>query len=778
MTDATRPSSAVPAALALALAAPAALGANPFADQPKADDVFYHIMPIAWRDGNDDPNRFGDLIGVRDGLGYLEWLGATAIWMNPVFPSPAYHGYQHGAADTINPWFGTEQDFTDLLTDANSRGIEVYIDFVVYGISRLSTWYQDAFANPGSQYDDWLAFTNGSNTSSQGYSFSTWNGDSVGFTHWDLRTPEASDLVTSWALKWLDPNGDDDFSDGVAGYRLDHVWVNYGSGPDGWGYNLDDFWADWHAALRAKNPGVFTFAEQHNWGSHGGELLPQFDAAMTKPFEFAARDALRFEDAGPLIFQMEQTINSLPAGIGTYVAIIGDHDVDRLATAIGADSPATIGRLEAAAAVLMLQPFPPIVYYGDEIGMTGWKGNYGSDANDIPMREPFKWNAVEGAPMSRYHLLNGPATANQFSGDNDGRSVEEQQTSGPLDAHRELIAQRRAHVALRRGSYDAVDASSASVWAFLRRYEQGEAPIADATQALLCVVNLAGSPRVTTLDLSPYLPSGATLPASDIAPGGAGALPDITGANAGAYQVTVPAYGYMLIQTDLERAPEPPFREDGQLDAGYVEVATSAGGSIWAGIDGNRLYLATQPASSGRDRFLVVSLLPGSPEPAMWAKSGDVASYDAYIGNESTNGWTGWFDAVSPGGPVAGAVLEGSIDLADQYGALPPSIYVAALGFETEDGAPLDPSLQVPAGNGDFDVTPDEFVEIVLADLIPSGCVGDLDGDGSTALGDLGVFASNFGQTVPPNTGGDFDGDGEVTLTDFGVFAADFGCAP
>ena len=57
-------------------------------------------------------------------------------------------------------------------------------------------------------------------------------------------------------------------------------------------------------------------------------------------------------------------------------------------------------------------------------------------------------------------------------------------------------------------------------------------------------------------------------------------------------------------------------------------------------------------------------------------------------------------------------------------------------------------------------------------------CVGDLTGDGSTLLDDFAVFASNFGQSVPPGTGGDFDGDGEVLLNDFAAFAADFGCEP
>ena len=80
------------------------------------DEVFYHFMPIAWRDSDFDPNvawnagdpHFGDFDGMTASLDYLEYLGVTAVWMNPIFPSPAYHGYQHGAADTLNPRHGTE----------------------------------------------------------------------------------------------------------------------------------------------------------------------------------------------------------------------------------------------------------------------------------------------------------------------------------------------------------------------------------------------------------------------------------------------------------------------------------------------------------------------------------------------------------------------------------------------------------------------------------------------------------------------------------------------
>ncbi|GAB4544100.1 MAG: hypothetical protein Tsb0013_00920 [Phycisphaerales bacterium] len=768
--------------LAVSLCAGVAL-ANPFATQPKADEVFYHFMPIAWRDADPDPDGFGDFLGMTDSLPYLDDLGVTALWMNPIFPSPAYHGYQHGRADEVNTRFGTEQQFLDFVSAARVRDMEVYLDLVVYGISQNSAWHQSAFNNPSSPYDGWLAFTNPQNTQYTGYTFSTWDGATVGFTHWDLRDPQASALVIDWSRKWLDPDNDGDPSDGIHGYRLDHVWVNYSTGPDGWGYNLSTFWSDWYDALRAVNPDVFTFCEQADWGSHGAEFLSEFGGAMTKPFEFAARDAVRDASAAPLYAQMEQTITALGAsghsGEGTFVAIIGDHDVDRLASAIGADTPATIGKAKAAGAVLLLQPFPPIIYHGDEIAMVGTKQNYGSDANDIPMREPFKWNAQnDTAPMTRYHTRNFFATANRFSQSNDGRSVEEQSgvAGSVLETHRTLIAQRHANVALRRGDYHAIDSDRTDVWAFLRSYEAGEAPIADPDQAIAVAINLSDQPVMVSLDLTAFMTGAQTLAPIDLATGSS--LPALTGSNAGAYPVTVPAYGFALIEAPFSRPAGPRIVLDGQLDPAYMEVASNGAFALYAALDGDRLYLATQPAQPGADRFILTASSPFGTENAPWAKAGSIANYDAYVGNEADNGWTGWFDAASGQGPVNGAWLEASLDLRAQYGALPTTIFLASVAYETPNDGALIPAMQVPPGDGDADVSFTEFVPVDLADLMPPACSADFDADGDVDLGDFGTFGAAFGSATGDlnyNPDADLDNDGDVDLGDFGSFGASFG---
>ncbi len=543
------------------------------------DEVFYQIMPIAWRDSDLDTSRFGDFGGMTASLDYLDSLGITSIWMNPIFPSPAYHGYQHGPADQLNPWFGTEAEFVAFVEAAHARSMKVYVDLVAYGISQNSVWFNDAFANPASIYDDWLAFEDGANTQFLGSNYTTWNGSSVGFIHWDLRNPLVSGMVRSWAQKWLDPNADGNLSDGLDGFRLDHVWEFYPLGPSGWGYNIADFWVPFGQEVRSVNPQALLVAEQADWGTYGTQLFAGVDAAFTKPFEFAARDALAQELAAPAYASLAATVGALDAASapGTFLTTIGNHDVSRLATVIG-DS---FEKGKVAAALLMTQPFAPVIYYGDEIGMRGAKDNgLGGDASDIPMREPFKWNRVEGAPMSRYLQLNPGAWNSRIARDNDGRSVEEQVgvAGSLLESYRQLIALRRAHPALRRGSYAAAAASDGAILAFARL---------GATEQALVVLNLSGAAKSFGLDLSAFVipGGGVSIPLSWI--DGTTYSP-LSSTNLGSYSMSLPAYGYDLLQVDLARRPPAPDAVDGRQIFGANAAVQNA--AVEAGFD-NRFEL-------------------------------------------------------------------------------------------------------------------------------------------------------------------------------------------
>ena len=532
---------AVPGFL-LAAAAAHAAPLPPIARPPR-DEVIYQIMPIAWRDSDLDSSggvlaRFGDFGGLAapESLDYLQYLGVTMVYLQPIFPSPAYHGYQHGPADQVNARFGTEAQFLAFVQAAHARGIKVILDFVAYGVSHQSPWFASAYANPSSPYDGWLAFTNAANTAYVGYSYTTWNGAQVGFIHWNLANASAKAMVAAWARHWLDPNGDGDPSDGVDGFRIDHAWA---SGGEGWGADIA-FWEWWCAQLRAVRPDAFLFCEPSDWGSFGAELLTPggFDAVVTKPWQFAARAAVSNRSAAGLYAATASTLAA--AGTKTVVAQTGDHDSNRLASDFGSSN----ARQKVAAAVLLTQPFPPNIYFGDEIAMRGVKANVGTDANDIPMREPFKWLATAGAPMSNYPAALAVAPPPTYAANGDGRSVQEQRgvTGSVLETYRSLIAVRKASVALRRGGYVPVACTSGAIWSFLRR---------TPNQTVLVAINLDAVTVNATLDLAALaVPVQGSVPVS-LETGAS--LAAVTPGNRATYPVTMAARSWVIARVPAAR---------------------------------------------------------------------------------------------------------------------------------------------------------------------------------------------------------------------------------
>ena len=514
------------------------------AARPVKDDIFYQIMPIAWRDSNNDAQRFGDFDGLTASLDYLQGLGVTALYINPIFPTNAYHGYQHGDATLLNSRFGTEAQFLNFVNAAHARSMKVFLDIVVYGVSTnvSSPWFTSAHNNPSSPYDLWLGFTNSSNSQWTGSSYSTWNGQTVGFIQWNLANSGAVGVVEGWAKKWIDPNNDGNTADGVDGFRLDHV---YSSAPEGWGAT-STFWAAWEAYLKAIKPDIFNFAEQGDWGNYGTDILGFLDSCVTIPYMFSARTALTDESGSELASAMASTLAALPSSDRVMLLTLGNHDVPRLSTAMSDNA----GRLKAAAAVQMTGPLPPVIYYGDELGMRGQKNNsYSGDATDIPQREPFKWNSVAGGPMSNYFVLNSAAYNGRVERDNDGRSVQEQQgvAGSLLETYRSLIAVRTGSVALRRGTYTNITPSNSRFDAFLR---------SDPSQTVMVVINPSSASQSGTLNLSSFsLPSGDTTPVS-LENGST--LTAITSANKSAYPITLPAYSWVIVSAALT-PPQPPY---------------------------------------------------------------------------------------------------------------------------------------------------------------------------------------------------------------------------
>ena len=135
------------------------------ADRPWwGDRVFYEVFVRSFADSDGD--GIGDLRGLTERLDYLndgdpgttDDLGVTALWLMPVAESPSYHGYDVTDYRTVEPDYGTTEDFKALIAAAHARGIDVIVDLVMNHTSIDHPWFQDA-RTPGSAHDDWYVWS-------------------------------------------------------------------------------------------------------------------------------------------------------------------------------------------------------------------------------------------------------------------------------------------------------------------------------------------------------------------------------------------------------------------------------------------------------------------------------------------------------------------------------------------------------------------------------------------------------------------------------------------
>ena len=135
------------------------------------DDVLYLITPDRFADGNPDNNTIegaradrsrsggrhgGDIKGVVDHLDYIDDLGVTAIWLNPVQKNNAgtYHGYAITDYYDIDPRFGTMEEYIDFVDKTHARGMKVVMDMIFNHCGSSHWWMSDLPTG------DWLNFNN------------------------------------------------------------------------------------------------------------------------------------------------------------------------------------------------------------------------------------------------------------------------------------------------------------------------------------------------------------------------------------------------------------------------------------------------------------------------------------------------------------------------------------------------------------------------------------------------------------------------------------------
>ncbi|HHE71846.1 MAG TPA: alpha-amylase [Chloroflexi bacterium] len=439
------------------------------------DAIFYQIFPDRFAMSEhvpkpphlepwDDPPTIhgfkgGDLLGVLEHLDYLSDLGITAIYFNPIFCSTANHRYHTYDYLHVDPLLGGDEAFRRLLDAAHRRGMRIILDGVFNHASRGFYQFNHILENgPQSPYLDWFIIRgfplHAYDSMHEPNYVAWWNMPALPKLNTD--NPEVREFLMEVAEYWI--------RQGIDGWRLDVPLE----------ITTPGFWEEFRRRVKALNPEAYILGEIWD-GAQAWLQGERFDAIMNYSFNRACYGFFggQWLDVSqrPGGFSLErldgvQFSQRIDYLLGLYdwqitsaqYNLLSSHDEPRFLTMVHGDTR----RLRLATLFQMTFPGAPSIYYGDEVGMEGGR--------DPDCRRGFPWDE------SRWdHALRSD--------------------------FRRCIQLRKDHVALRRGSYQAL-AADASTYVFARVHE-GE--------VVVVAFNVGDAEAEVTVDLAGLLPAQAIL---------------------------------------------------------------------------------------------------------------------------------------------------------------------------------------------------------------------------------------------------------------------------
>lgn len=443
----------------------------------------------------------GDLQGVLDKLDYLQELGLTAVYFNPLNDAPSLHKfdarhYHHidihfgpdpegdlaiiASEDPGDPstwkWTSADRLFLKVVDEMHRRGMKVIVDFS-WNHTGTQFWaWQDILKNQGqSPYRDWYNITRFDDPSTPGneFEYEGWMGVKYmpEFRKTDITThrqpgrPYEGDIhqgpkrhIFDVTRRWLAPDGDS--TKGIDGFRLDvadHIGLK--------------FWRDWRKELRSIKPDAYLVGEiwWEQWPDRLMDPKPYvegdiFDAVMFyqvyRPARYFFAVTEHPMDARQLKDSLEYHWNRLrPATVGAMMNVSSSHDTPRLLTdffnpnrykyqANAHENPAyRTGKPDAKARArlklylmhLFTIPGAPQVWNGEEMGMWG--------ADDPHCRKPLIWPDLQFEPEQRYAAPGDPVRSRYDKVKFDNRH---------FAYYQQLIAIRKQHPVLSSGPVEFV----------------------------------------------------------------------------------------------------------------------------------------------------------------------------------------------------------------------------------------------------------------------------------------------------------------------------------
>lgn len=464
--------------------------------------IIYHIYPQSYKDTNHDGT--GDIRGIIRQLDYLVTLGVEAIWLSPIYDSPFVDGgYDVRDYYTINPVYGTMEDFTRLLAAAHERGIKVVMDMVFNHTSRQHPWFVEASSSKRNPRRHWYIWHPGKHKrkpnnwiTNFGQSAWTWH-ERTGEYYYhsffsdqpDLnwRNPEVKKAMFDVLLFWLNL--------GVDGFRFDVINMLF-IHPLLKNCNLFHQLFSNRNALNRNQPEVYELIKEIRSLLNKfpdkvsiGEIYtpPPGNSALANSFLGNGSDMLHLAFDFSIMFArftarqyyrlISKYYTSLPPSAWPCF-VLSNHDMGR-----NIKPRFSVGwndcKAKVLAGLLLTLKGTPFIYYGDEIGMENTdiprselKDRYGKlfypfyKGRDRA-RTPMQWNDSVYAGFSTVKpwlpLHPNYTTVNV--------EAEETSSTSLLNFYKSLIAIRKKSDALLYGDIRFINQGEADVLIYERTYQ-------------------------------------------------------------------------------------------------------------------------------------------------------------------------------------------------------------------------------------------------------------------------------------------------------------------
>ena len=467
-----------------------------------SEDVLYLIMPDRFADGDtenntlkdmnfpeevdrNDPNarHGGDLKGIEKNLDYIESLGVTAIWLNPVLendmPGGAYHGYATTDYYRVDPRFGTNEEYRALIAESHKRGIKVVMDMIFNHSGSSHPWIDDLPSK------DWLNYPDGSKLTN--FRLST------------INDPYASNYDRTRSVKgWFVPSMPDLNQENphLMRYLIQNSiwWIEY-SKIDG--IRMDTYpyadmmpMAQWITDVQKEYPGYNIVGEAWYgdvagtaYWQRGSRINKQGDPNLPTVMDFPTmiiatqafhENTLEYGQGLNKIYN-RLSLDYLYENPQNVLTFLDNHDTDRFLLT----EPENLGAWKQGMAFLLTTRGIPQIYYGTELLMYGDKKKSDGDVRkDVP----------GGFPGD---------TTNEFS--KEGRTALQNEA---IDFLSKVAEWRKGNKAISQGSLIHFMPEN-GMYVYERRHNDRRA-----------IVIMNGTDSELTIDMSIYaeiLPAGTTL---------------------------------------------------------------------------------------------------------------------------------------------------------------------------------------------------------------------------------------------------------------------------